>query len=56
MIDPQTRLIHLNGKWQVVACKGIEGATGAVWLSLGGCTCQFTAVRVWLACLTQDKR
>lgn len=56
MIDPQTRLIHHKGKWQVMARNGIEGTTGAVWVSLGGCACQFTAVRVWLACMAQGKR
>jgi hypothetical protein len=56
MTDPHTRLTRHNGKWHVMARKGTEGAAEARWLSLGGCPCQIIAVRVWLACLTVDKR
>jgi len=56
MTDPHTRLTRHKGKWQVMACKGAEGAAGAVWVTLGGCSSQYTAVRVWLACLAQGKR
>ena len=56
MTDPLTRLIHHNGKWHIIARNGAEGAAEAVWVSLGGCTCQYTAVRVWLACLAESKR
>lgn len=56
MTDPQIRLTRHQGKWHVMACKGAEGAAGAVWLSLGGCPCQMTAMRVWLACLTIGRR
>ena len=56
MTDPHTRLTRRNGKWQIMARKGAEGAAGAVWVSLGGCPSQVTAIRVWLACLTTDKR
>ena len=29
--------------------RSIEGAVEAAWVSLGGCTCHLTAIRVWLA-------
>jgi hypothetical protein len=56
MADPQTRLIHHSGKWHIIARKGVDATAGAAWVSLGGCTCQLTAVRVWLACQGQGKR
>lgn len=56
MTDPHTRLTRHNGKWHVMARKGADGAAEARWLSLGGCPCQIIAVRIWLACLTVDKR
>lgn len=56
MIDPQTRLCRHNGKWHIMARKGAEGAAEAVWVSLGGCPCQATAICVWLACLAQGRR
>ena len=56
MTDPHTRLTRRNGKWHIMARKGAEGGAEAVWVSLGGCPGQYTAVRVWLACLTVDKR
>lgn len=56
MTDQHTRLTRRNGKWHIMARKGAEGAAEATWVSIGGCTCHLTAVRVWLACLAQDKR
>lgn len=56
MTDPHPRLTRQNGKWHIMARKGAEGAAEAVWISLGGCMCQRTVVRIWLACLTVDKR
>lgn len=56
MTDPQTRLTRRNGKWHIMARNGAEGAAQAVWISLGGCPSQATAIRVWLACLTIGKR
>ncbi|WP_171054681.1 hypothetical protein [Roseovarius arcticus] len=56
MTDTQTRLVRDNGRWHIMARKGAEGAAEAVWISLGGCPCQTTAIRVWLACLTMGKR
>lgn len=56
MTDQNTRLIRHKGKWHIMARKGAEGAAEGAWLSLGGCPCQITAVRVWLACLNADKR
>ncbi|MDF1669203.1 MAG: hypothetical protein P1U83_06285 [Roseovarius sp.] len=55
MTEPKHRLTRHNGKWHIMARKGAEGAAGAVWLSVGGCPCQITAMRVFLACLRQDK-
>ncbi|WP_188476219.1 hypothetical protein [Primorskyibacter flagellatus] len=55
MTDPLARLDRINGKWQVFTRKGADGAAQAAWLSLGGCPDQYTAVRVWLACLAQGK-
>lgn len=55
MTEPCTRLTRLDGKWHIVVRKGAKGVAEAVWLSLGGCPCQATAMRVWLACLTMDK-
>jgi hypothetical protein len=56
MTDLTTRLTRHNGKWHIMARKGAEGAAGAVWLSLGGCPCQMTAIRVWLACQALGER
>ncbi len=56
MTDLHTRLARHNGKWHIMARNGAEGAAEAVWVSIGDCTCHLTAVRVWLACLTMDKR
>ena len=56
MTDPKTRLTRYNGKWHILARNTANGVTGAAWMSLGGCNCQLTAVRVWLACLKVDKR
>jgi len=56
MTDPHTRLTRRNGKWHIMARKGAEGAAEAAWVSLGGCPCQVTAIRVWLACMAMDKR
>ncbi|WP_324752107.1 hypothetical protein [Roseovarius sp. Pro17] len=56
MTNPQTRLTRHNGKWHVMARMGAEGAVEAVWVSLGGCSCQMTAIRVWLACQMMGKR
>jgi len=56
MTDPRTHLTRRNGKWHIMARKGAEGAAEAAWVSLDGCPCQVTAIRVWLACLTTDKR
>tara|TARA_R110002012_G_scaffold319293_2_gene539326 strand:+ start:2312 stop:2482 length:171 start_codon:yes stop_codon:yes gene_type:complete len=56
MTDLHTRLTRRNGKWHILARKGVEGAAEAAWVSIGGCTSQVTAVRVWLACLRVGKR
>ncbi len=56
MTDLHTHLTRHNGKWHIMARKGAEGAAEAAWVSVGGCSSQLTAVRVWLACITVDKR
>lgn len=56
MIDPHTRLTRHNGKWHIMARMGATGAAEVAWVSLGGCTCQLTIIRVWLACQRQGKR
>jgi hypothetical protein len=56
MADLKTRLTHRNGKWQIMVRKGANGVAGMTWVSLGGCPCQLTAMRVWLACHATDKR
>ncbi|UWR32506.1 hypothetical protein K3759_11110 [Sulfitobacter sp. W027] len=56
MTDPHTRITKDKGKWHVMARRTAQGAAEGVWVSLGGCACQMTAVRLWLACLTVDKR
>jgi len=56
MTDLQTRLTRRNGKWHILARKGLEGDAEAAWVSIGGCTSQVTAARVWLACLRIGKR
>ena len=45
-----------NGKWQVYARKGAEGALEGSWVCLGGCRSQAVAIRVFLAVLGTDKR
>ena len=56
MTEPRTRLTRHNGNWHIMVRKGAEGAAEAVWVSLGGCPCQATAMRVWLACQAMEKR
>ncbi|NRB18644.1 MAG: hypothetical protein HRU33_14025 [Rhodobacteraceae bacterium] len=56
MADRDIRLGRDHGKWRIVVRSGVEGAASGAWLSLGGSTCQITALRVWLACLTLGKR
>lgn len=56
MRPERTRLEHQKGKWHVAVRKGAQGASEAAWLSLGGCPDQITAMRVWLAVLTREKR
>ena len=56
MTEPRTRLTRHNGNWHIMVRKGAEGAAKAVWVSLGGCPCQATAMRVWLACQAMEKR
>jgi hypothetical protein len=56
MTDPLAHITRRNGKWHIMARKAADGAAGGVWTSLGGCGCQLTAVRVWLAVLMTDKR
>lgn len=56
MTDPNTRLTRRNGKWHIMARRTAQGVAEGAWVSLGGCTCHLTAIRVWLACLTVDKR
>ena len=42
--------------WHIMARKGAGAATEAVWVSLGGCTSQIVAVRVYLALKTRGRR
>lgn len=56
MTDRETRLGRDHDKWRIVVRRAVEGAASGAWLSLGGSTCQITALRVWLACLTLGKR
>jgi hypothetical protein len=56
MNDRHSRLTRHKGKWQILARKGVEVTAGAAWVSLCGCSCQLTAIRVWLACQGQGKR
>ena len=50
------RLEQRRGKWHVLALTTAETAAEAAWVSLGGCNCQITALRVWLACQRQGMR
>lgn len=52
----ETRIEHRLGKWHVLVRNGTAGAVEAAWTSLGGCSGQMTAFRVWLACQGQGKR
>ncbi|MFK7877987.1 MAG: hypothetical protein AB8B71_19810 [Paracoccaceae bacterium] len=36
-------------QWHIMARKGAGAATEAAWVSLGGCSSQIVAVRVYLA-------
>lgn len=56
MTDPTTRIARHNGKWHIMARKGVDGVAEVAWVSLGSCPCQPTAVRVWLACQAMDNR
>lgn len=46
------RLEHRDGKWWVAVLRG----AGAAWVTLGGCSCQSTALRLWLAVVAQGAR
>ena len=56
MTDLNARLTRHNGKWDIAIRRGAGGDAETVWLSLGVCACHKTATRLWLACLTVDKR
>lgn len=47
----EARLGREGDRWHVYVRRGAEGATQALWLSLGGCGDHRTAIRVWLALL-----
>ncbi len=42
--------------WHIMARKGAGIATEAAWVSLGGCTSQIVAMRVYLALMTRGGR
>ncbi len=42
--------------WHIMARKGAGAATEAAWVSLGGCPCQITAMRVYLALKAREGR
>jgi hypothetical protein len=50
--EHRVRLEHRDGKWSVAVLRG----AGDVWVTLGGCSCQWTALRLWLAVVAQDAR
>jgi hypothetical protein len=47
------RLTRNNRGWEIMVRKGAGAATEAAWVSLGGCTSQIVAVRVYLALLAR---
>jgi hypothetical protein len=47
------RLSRKATQWHVMARKGAGAATEAAWISLGGCSDQIVAVRVWLALMAR---
>ena len=47
------KLTRAAGRWHVMARKGAGVATEAAWVSLGGCSDQIVAVRVWLALMAR---
>ena len=52
----QFKLSRNNKAWHVMARKGAGAATEAAWVSLGGCSDQIVAVRVWLALMARGGR
>lgn len=54
-MSDEIRLTCKQGKWYVMARKGALAATEAAWVSLGGCTSQVVAVRLWLALQAREK-
>ena len=50
------RLARQDGKWHVLVRRRAESATGAAWLSLGGCGDLRAAGRVWLALMGVARR
>ncbi|MFD0911040.1 hypothetical protein [Ruegeria arenilitoris] len=50
------KLTRKGKTWQIMARKSAGAATEAAWISLGGCSDQVVAVRVWLALLVQKGR
>lgn len=54
---PDRLKLTSNGKaWHIMARKGAGTATEAAWLSVGGCTSQTIATRVYLALMTREGR
>lgn len=52
----QFQLTRKGRNWHVMARKGAGAATEASWVSLGGCTDQIVAMRVWLALMARGGR
>jgi hypothetical protein len=42
--------------WHIMSRKGAGAATEATWVSLGGCTSQTIATRVYLAVMAREGR
>ncbi len=47
------KLNRSAGRWHIMARKGAGAATEAAWISLGGCSDQIIAMRVWLALMAR---
>jgi hypothetical protein len=47
------RLTRNKRGWEITARKGAGAAAEAAWVSLGGCSSQIVAVRVYLALLAR---
>lgn len=52
----QYKVTPKGNTWHIMARKGAGIATEAAWVSLGGCTSQIIAMRVYLALQSREVR